>query len=373
VEELHNRAPPGISGAPEVPLATVSDLTAQLEAIDARYRGRFAGHPRISRDPEELEAIQAEVTALASAVKGLKDSALNERYQTSVDLYKNELALIQEARAAGPAAVQAHRITSLANLVMGRYSRFYAGQNRTTRDVGLLEELAASMRELVADLEKCTAQGANVAEDLGRMKDAAKVYADECGAIRSARGDGPLPDQAQRLATLANEQFERYRLLFAAQTRISRHPDTLASMIKNIREIHAAMLALRTRGVGGESHAKNIAIVGERIESWEAELITVRDVIARGELADRVGRLGEAANKAFSEYREHFAGKDRKTRDLKKLSNIIEQLWPIQRSMDAIDSDNGDDTNARNLSIVTDQLRIYDREYRNIVQAKAEA
>ena len=269
--------------------------------------------------------------------------------------------------------MQAHRITTLANLVMGRYSRFYAGKNRTTRNVGLLEELAASMNELVAELEKAAAQGANVAEDLQRMRDAANVYQQETGAIRSARGDGDIGAQAQRFAGLANDQFERYRLLFANQPRQSRHPETLASMIKALREIHASMLALRTRGVGSTSHAGNIKIVSDRIENWEKEIATIRDVIQRGQLTDRIGALGQAANLAFAEYREHFAGKDRKTRDLDKLANIIETLWPIQRSMDAIDRDDGDDTNARNLSIVTDQLRMYDREYRNIVQAKADA
>jgi hypothetical protein len=351
-------------------LATAPELLARLDAIDARYRGRFAGHPRISRDPEELEAIQADVEAISKDASSVSDAALTERIEASRKLYAEELVRIQEARAGGPAAVAAHRVSTMATLVMGRYGRFFAAKNRTTVDVGLLESLTESMAGLVAEMERLEAQGANVAEDLERMRGALKVYRDEQGAIRSARGDGTVADQAQRLATLANGQFDRYRLLFAGEPRMSRDPEVLAGMIKAIREIHGSMRALQTRGVTNDAHLKNMQIVSDRIDSWEQELATIRDVITRGDRTERIGRLGEAANKIFAEYREHFAGKDRKTRDLTKLANLIEQLWPIQRCMDAIDADDGDDTNARNLSIVTDQLRVYDREYRNIQQAQ---
>ena len=177
-------------------------------------------------------------------------------------------------------------------------------------------------------------------------------------------------EQAQRLATLANQQFDRYRLLFAGEPRISRDPDTLVAMVGSLKEILGTMRALQTRGVANDAHLKNMQIVSDRLENWEQEIATIRDIIARAPKSERVGRLGEAANKVFAEYREHFAGKDRKTRDLTKLANLIEALWPIQRCMDAIDADDGDDANARNLSIVTDQLRVYDREYRNIQQAQ---
>ncbi len=352
------------------PLATAPELIARLEAIDARYRGRFAGHPRISRDPEELEAIQADVEAVANDAASVSDAALTERVETSRKLYSEELVRIQEARAAGPAAVAAHRISTMATMVMGRYGRFFAAKNRTMVDVGLLETLADTMAELVVEMERLAAQGADVAEDLQRMQGALKVYRDEQGAIRSARGDGTVAEQAQRLASLANQQFDRYRLLYAGEPRMSRNPDSLASMLKALREIMGSMRALQTRGVTNDAHLKNMQIVSDRMESWEKELVTIRDVITRGDRTERIGRLGEAANKIFTEYRENFAGKDRKTRDLSKLSDLIEQLWPIQRSMDAIDADDGDDTNARNLSIVTDQLRVYDREYRNIEKAQ---
>ena len=352
-------------------MATLAELTTRLDQIDSRYRGRFAGQPRISRDPEELEQLLRDVAAVEAEGAKVLDEAALTRLRTSRELYTKELALVQEARAAGPAAVQAHRLTTQAALIMNRYSRFFAGQNRSTRNLGLLDEFIGDLTQIEAELVALQGRGADVAGDLDRVRHALNIYRQETGAIRSARGDDSLPQQAQRLATLANDQFERYRNLFANQQRISRHPKTLEAMLHALKEIHAQMLALRTRGVSGGSHAGNIQIVGDRIASWENEVRTIRDVIARAPLTERVGRLGEAANAVFAAYRQDFAGKDRATRDLGKLALLIEQLWHVHRSMDAIDRADGDDTNARNLSIVTDQLRAYDREYTAIEQAKA--
>ena len=44
----------------------MSQLGAQIDDIHNRYRNRFAGFPRITRDTEELEGILAELKKLDS-------------------------------------------------------------------------------------------------------------------------------------------------------------------------------------------------------------------------------------------------------------------------------------------------------------------
>jgi len=351
-------------------LATASELMERLERIDSRYRGRFAGHPRISRDPEELQKLQAEVREVATAAGEVSDASLDERIKASLDLFERELAAIHEAQAAGPAAVQAHRIVTLTAFVYARYTRFYAGQNRATRNVSLLEELVGDLKAFETDLARLVAQGADRSADLNRVRESIQIYEREVGAIRSARGSDSLPQQAQRYATLANDLFDRYRTLFANKSRISRSTRALDSLIRGLGEIHAQMLALRTRGVTGDVHAKNIALVSDRLEQWNTERRAIQEVLDKAPLSDRIGYLGGAANELFTQYRENFAGQDRRTRQLSLLGNLIEELWYIQREMDAIDQGDGDDTNARNLSIVTDQLRMYDREYGEIAKVQ---
>ena len=94
-------------------------------------------------------------------------------------------------------------------------------------------------------------------------------------------------------------------------------------------------------------------------------------MLEKAPLSDRIGYLGGAANDVFSQYREHFAGQDRRSRDISLLAKLIEELWYLMGEMDRIDQDDGDDTNARNLSIVTDQLRMYDREYGEIAKVQS--
>lgn len=352
-------------------MATVSELDQRLKSLDARYRGRFAGHPRISRDPEELESILAGVDDVAGDAKALGDADLDRRVQASKELYLKELEAIRDAQAAGPAAVQAHRVVTLATLTFGRYTRFFAGQNRATRNVALLEELVGDLQSYETELARLVTQGADRSDDLTRLRNSIGIYEREAAAIRSARGSDSLPQQAQRYASLANDLFDRYRTLFANKPRISRSPAALAGLVAGLKEIHAQMLALRTRGVTGDVHAKNMALVGDRIDQWQTEQRAIADVLEKAPLTDRIGNLGGAANEVFKAYRENYAGQDRRSRDLAGLGNLIERLWYLRREMDAIDRNDGDDTNARNLSIVTDQLRSYDREYGEIARVQS--
>jgi hypothetical protein len=354
-------------------VATSSELTQRLQSLDARYRGRFAGHPRISRDPEELEEILKGVKEVEAEAAGLNDADLQRQITTSTELYNKELAAIHEAQAAGPAAVQAHRIVVLATFTFGRYTRFFAGQNRSTRNVALLEELVGDLKAFETDLARLVAQGADRDADLARLRESIGIYEREVSAIRSARGSDSLPQQAQRYATLANDLFARYRALFANKPRISRSLKALDGLRKGLSEVHAQMLALRTRGVTNDVHAKNMALVSDRIDQWNTEHAAISDVLSKASKTDREGNLGGAANEVFKVYREKFAGQDRRTRDKDVLAMLIEELWYIRHEMDALDADGGTDSNARNLSIVTDQLRMYDREYGEIVRVQSDA
>ena len=94
---------------------------------------------------------------------------------------------------------------------------------------------------------------------------------------------------------------------------------------------------------------------------------------AEREFIDRVNALGQAANAVFQEYRTHFSGKDRASRDLALLTQLGEKLWPLAREMDTLDRTADNDTNARNLRIVTDNLLVYHREWSAIKEAKAGA
>src|SRR5688572_28332162 len=105
-------------------------LAADLDRLQSRYRIRFAGHPRVTRDPEELEEMIYELDALAAQAP----PALTERIASERELFDRELAAIRTAVAI-PFAVPAARLRLWTDLAFQRYARTFAGHDRRSVDV----------------------------------------------------------------------------------------------------------------------------------------------------------------------------------------------------------------------------------------------
>ncbi len=347
---------------------TEPTVTAELDRLQSTYRVRFAGHARVSRDPDELE----EFLETLGKLEARASAEERERIGRDRDLYSREVEEIRKAHAV-PFAVPASRLRMWADFALQRYQRSFASQDRRTRDVQLLESLVAELesarKEMLTLDKKAADQGlAGSAEVLERSLE---IYRNEAEAIRTARRTGTLAEQGSRFAQLANDQFETYRQLFAGEPRISRHAPVLTRIVAALEEILRGMKSLRLAGLNDPSNDNNQKIVADRIEQYRKELDQIGAQQRSTTLVDRVNALGQAANKIFQEYRENFAGKDRASRDLAKLTLLGEKLWPLAREMDTLDRTADNETNARNLRIVTDNLALYHKEWTAIKEAKA--
>jgi hypothetical protein len=345
----------------------MSQFAAQIDDIHNRYRARFAGFPRITRDPEELSGILEEAAALESE-KGKMDADEAQRLDTNLDLYRKELEGIKEAQGQGPAAMQTHRLSTWANFVQARYARSFAGQQRRTRDLGILAELVEDADRLLGEMKALAENGmtAELEEGIKLTENNLKVYRVEFERIREDRKKVFGAERGTLFAKLANDQFQRYRLHYANKSRISRNPGLLQHIVTALQEILDGMEALLADGFNTEVHKKNIALVQQNLGVYKAEQVNIRTALREAPLRDRVGHLGGAANEVFKTYRENFAGKERKTRDLQLLADQIELLFQVGRSMDAIDRTEDDDVNAKNLALVMDMLYLYHREYATV-------
>lgn len=345
----------------------MTSTSTAVDRLEDRYRIRFAGHPRVSRDPEELEKIISDLDQLRSDA----DTEEKARIENLSDLYKKEIAAIQAAINI-PFAVPAARFRMWADLTMSRYGRKFAGQDRRTRDVALLDELIADLQGIRNEMARvhAIAPQQRLDEGMAVVDRALGTYRTEAEAIRTHRRTGTLAEQGSRFANLANAQFETYLIGFAKQTRLSRHPETLDRIIAALDEIRRGMQSLKIAGWADRSNDSNIAIVEDRIRQYREENATIRSVQAEATLEQRVGSLGQAANEVFAMYREQFSGKSRAEADPAKVDELFERLWPTAREMDALDSEHDDDTNGRNLRLVTDNLLLYGREYEAIRKAK---
>lgn len=346
---------------------TEPTVAAELDRIEARYRNRFAGHARVTRDPEELEDLLKELDGLRARATG-EDAARLERDLT---LYRNEVEAIRQAHAV-PGAVPAARVRMWADLVLQRYQRSFAGQDRRTRDATLLEELRDELVRLKNDMatlhKQAPEQGLQAA--IATVDRSKKLYDDEIEAIRAARRTGNLGDQGSRFATLANEQFAAYGRLFAGESRVSRHAPALLRIVHALEEIHKGMRSLRLAGMKDSSNDKNQDIVQSRIDQYRKEYQAIVSAQRDTSTADRISALATAANKVFATYRERFANKARADVDPDELNGLGERLWCLACEMDAVDRQHGDERNERNLRIVTDNLALYHREWDAIRQAR---
>lgn len=349
---------------------TEPTVTAELDRLQTSYRVRFAGHPRVSRDPDELEEIVESLGKLEERASAEEKA----RIERDRDLYTREVDEIRKAHAV-PFAVAANRLRMWADFALNRYQRNFANQDRRTRDVQLLESLVTELEGLRKEMGNLAkkAPDQNLPQSIDVLDRSLEIYRNECEAVRTARRTGTLGEQGSRFAQLANDQFESYREHFAGQPRISRHTPVLERILASLEEILRGMKSLRLAGLNDPSNDNNQKIVADRIEQYRKELDAIGALQRSTPLSDRVNQLGTAANAVFQQYRESFAGKDRASRDLAKLTLLGEKLWPIAREMDTIDRTADNETNARNLRIVTDNLILYQREWTNIREAKAAA
>lgn len=357
----------------------IAAMRAEADRIHARYDAHFAGQPRISRDPTLLDEMVASTDALLPRARaaGPDADALVATLEKNRTLYIDEANAVRSAQAAPPEVLAGHELGTWAQLTFNRYRRHFAGKARATRDLGLLGEMIAELTRIEGALKGLGARldgpASSIESTLEQATSSRELYERERGAIRTARGAGTLDEQGDILATVANDQFALYKGHFAGKSRLSRRPALMERMVDSLGTVLERMRALQTQGLHAEGNTRNIGIVEARLTLYRQELDKIREARQGSSLSQLVSAFGEAANKVFEAYREGFAGKDRKTRDPEALSVLCDALYDLARQMDDLDRVREDETNQHNLAVVLDQLRLYEREYGLIVEARSDA
>ncbi len=364
-------------------MATIlENLGKELEELDREYAAGFAGQSRLTRDLGVLDKIIARgssilerIDQIPSAAQGPDLVRLRESALQNLGLYAQERTAIQRAQEVGPIFESFSMEATNANLVFARYGRHFAGKDRSTRDVALLGELVDELKQIekrmTSLLEESSVQ--DFERDRKVVKDNLAQYQKEIELIEGAQKSGTPEQRASILATLANSQFALYQTHFAGEPRISRRPALLMRIISSLKKIHERMVGYRDGGLELEFNTKNIAIVEDRLKTYENELAEIRKVRQATAMPDIMGELGGSANKLFDEYRSSFADKPRTQVDLDKLGSICDKLSEIRRQMSEMSWAEDNEMNAKNLEIVTEQVVMFEGEYEAVVNAKAQA
>ncbi len=360
--------------------SSFKELKTRAEDVYKRYEAHFAGKPRATRDLDLLDELIGELGDIIDEAKvslsGGRDPAMvsvMDMAKRNRDTYKEERKKIVAASQGSPTSQEASRVVRLANLTFGRYYRHFAGEDRRTRDTGLLTEIILELEQFEKRMKEIIDEEGDdqLASDLEVVRTNLDTYRDEYREIEKAQETGTAEEQASLLAHLANQQFAIYQNHFAGKPRPSRRPGLLERVINQLKRIHKRMYQLSQGGLASQSNERNMETISQKLDVYESELDKVRE--ARESLTTRqlAGNLGAQANEIMAEYREDFAGQNRATRDLEQLSLICDRVAEIGAQMRQIQREDPLEMNEKNLNIVLDSWTMYESEYRKVEEAQS--
>ena len=356
---------------------SLAELKEQADTIYQQYQDHFAGKPRATRDlgliSEMIAGLESVLTSCQTLMNGGRNPAvmsMSDTVRENLDRYRQEKKAIEELQRQ-PGSLDAANLADQANRTFDRYGRHFGGQDRGTRDIGLLEELIADLERIQGQMRSLASGGVDAASrDLQTVESQLQLYRQERANIEAARNNGTRDEIASRLASLANAQFGVYANHFAGKSRSTRRPELLERVVRNLENYRDAMRNLQESGYTSEPNRRNIGIVEDNLKVYRDEIGAIR--AARAEASDEeiASWLGGAANEIFGEYAEKYAGKDRRSRDLDRLGVLCDQLAEIARQMREIGARADLEFNTKNLDIVRERWASYENEWRMIREAR---
>jgi hypothetical protein len=357
----------------------LESLAEELDRVASIYESSFAGQSRATRNLDELENLIRRLQGVLSKVDQIPVPAqgpdlvrLRETATQNLRIYETERVAIHNAKKAGPEFEEFARLASSANFVFARYYRHFAGQDRATRDSGLLAEMVEDLKQLRQRMVSLAQRlkNADYTRDADLVASNIDMYQSELGQIQAAQESGTPNDRASILATLANAQFAIYRGHFAGHARTTRRPALLQRVVDNLRRIKEQMTALEGQDLSVDFNTKNISVVDDNLKLYETELGEIRKARQGTKMDEIMGMLGGSANELFDEYRKGFSGKNRTEVSAEQLSLLCDKLGEIARQMLDFSRVENSEVNEQNIDIVVDQLASFEKEYEAIVKAQ---
>jgi hypothetical protein len=357
-------------------------LRTEMDQISSQYDRDYAGQARATRDLDALDGllrriadVQKRIDEIPLAAQGPQLAELRELVLGSKSVYETERKAIVTAKSQGPEGNEFGLLATQANFVFARYTRHFAGQDRTTRDLGLLSEMIEDLKAIRKRMQAMYAKKKSDAysRDVEVVSQNLVMYEGELGEVQKAQASILGEERSGLLASLANAQFAVYRTHFAGHSRATRRPQLLMRAVDNLKRIREEMKILQNAEIDAEHNPKNIEIVTQNLSMYETEITEIRKARQSTPMVDLMGLLGTAANEIFESYRSSFAGKNRNQVDIELLAGLCDRLGEIMRQMVDLSRAEENDTNERNMEIVSDQLAMYEQEFEAVRAAQAAA
>jgi regulator of replication initiation timing len=166
------------------------------------------------------------------------------------------------------------------------------------------------------------------------------------------------------------EQIDReYSAEFAGQSRLSRDVSSLDRILKRTQSIVERVEQIPTAARGPDLVRLRDAAT-QSLALYQAERAAIVRAQEVGPTFEQFSAEATNANFVFARYGRHFAGKDRATRDVALLGELVEDLKQIEKRMSAVLEEQKTPDFERDRQVVRENLAQYQKEIDLIEQAQ---
>ena len=247
-----------------------------------------------------------------------------------------------------------------------RWTREFAGKPRHTRDLVALEKLVEKTAALVHKAKQIPGEKGDALEKVVRER--LKLYTTERDAIAEVKYDRPGVAEVHQLGIEVDRVLAAWRRHFGGRDRRTRDLQFLDVLIARLQKA-----VTRLRELAPE-HGDVVKL--DALDGVVTQLEVMRD--ERSEIdkakraltdAERPGMLLTEAQQALDRYRVLLGGQPRASCSLANLDAIIHTLRRVKIELQALTLD---ESQAKNLPVLEQNLAAYTEERARIAQALAE-
>jgi hypothetical protein len=170
------------------------------------------------------------------------------------------------------------------------------------------------------------------------------------------------------MATLADtlgqelESLDReYSKDFAGQSRLTRDLDQLDKVLKRLESVIERIDQIPSAAQGPELGRIRQA-AAQNLELYRTERKAIERAQSVGPVFEHFAQEATSANMVFARYMRHFAGKDRSTRDVALLGELVDELKQIDKRMTGLVEQNPSADFSRDREVVRNNLAQYQKE-----------
>lgn len=372
--------PPEVRIATPAPVPTVTDLQRRLDDLHLRFQLHFADHVRLTRDLPSLDRLIAEVEAVVEQARALvppqPDAAWSRLFESAERRMRTYVeargAIAQAQSVTGLRDRDASLLTARSRLVLHRYVRHFAGQDRRTRDPGQMDEMIADLLALFEQMRPLLSriQVPSVGEEIDAVGQFLGFFHAERREIDTAWNSGGRDDQSKALGAVADELYAAWNLLILGEERSLRRPALLDRLVASLDRVLEALMTIRHANMS-EDHEVRIARAARELVRWQDERaasLEARQTVTQAELAEA---LQARAMTVFRTWRETLSG-DLASRDLGQLRGLCDRMDEIERQLTDLETQAPNLVGAGQLAWVRDVLVAMERTFDQVVAAKVD-